>query len=136
MKIPPAVWGPLFWHTIHIVAIGYPQSPSYAQKRAAKEFFESLSFLIPCPVCREHYQTHLQKSPISPHLDSNKVLKKPVLLESEVIYFYKRVGARGKNIVVNQDTIDEVDLRSMIKGGLMGAGTVLVGGSLIWLATR
>ena len=151
MKLPPAVWGPLFWHTIHIVAIGYPQSPSYAQKRAAKEFFESLSFLIPCPVCREHYQTHLQKSPISPHLDSrddlfkwtvylhnevNKVLKKPVLLESEVIYFYKRVGARGKNIVVNQDTIDEVDLRSMIKGGLMGAGTVLVGGSLIWLATR
>jgi hypothetical protein len=59
-----------------------------------------------------------------------------VLLESEVIYFYKRVGARGKNIVINQDTIDEVDLRSMIKGGLMGAGTVLVAGSLIWLATR
>jgi hypothetical protein len=53
-----------------------------------------------------------------------------------VIYFYKRVGARGKNIVINQDTLDEVDLRSMIKGGLMGAGTVLVAGSLIWLATR
>lgn len=151
MKLPPAVWGPLFWHTIHIVAIGYPQSPSYAQKRAAKEFYESLSFLIPCPVCREHYQTHLQKSPITPHLDSrddlfkwtvhlhnevNKLLKKPTLLESEVIYYYKRVGARGKNVVINQDTIDEVDLRSMIKGGLMGAGTVLVAGSLIWLSTR
>ena len=25
MKIPPAVWGPLFWHTIHITALGYPQ---------------------------------------------------------------------------------------------------------------
>jgi len=149
MKLPPAVWGPIFWHTIHITAIGYPQSPSYAQKRAAKEFYESLAFLIPCPVCREHYGTYLQKSPISPHLDTrddlfkwtvqlhnevNIILGKPTMLESEVVYFYRRVGARGKNVVINQDTIDEVDMRSMIKGGLMGAGTVLVAGSLIWVA--
>jgi hypothetical protein len=58
------------------------------------------------------------------------------MLESEVVYFYRRIGARGKNVVVNKDTIDEVDLRSMIKGGLMGAGTVLVAGSIIWFATR
>jgi hypothetical protein len=58
------------------------------------------------------------------------------MLESEVVYFYRRIGARGKNVVVNQDTIDEVDMRSMIKGGLMGGGTVLLAGSLIWLATR
>ena len=89
--------------------------------------------------------------PISPHLDKrddlfkwtvqlhnevNTLLGKPTMLESEVVYFYRRIGARGKNVVVNKDTIDEVDLRSMIKGGLMGAGTVLVAGSIIWFATR
>jgi hypothetical protein len=68
-RIPPTTWGPFFWHTIHIVALGYATEPSYAQKKAAKEFFESLLFLIPCPICREHYATHLEKYPITPHLD-------------------------------------------------------------------
>jgi hypothetical protein len=151
MKLQPSVWGPLFWHTIHIVAIGYPQNPSYAQKRAAKEFYESLSFLIPCPVCREHYQTHLQKMPLTPHLDKredlfkwtvelhnevNTLLGKPRLLESEVLYYYRRIGARGKNPVINQDILDEMDLRSVIKGACIGAGVVLVAGSLIWYTTK
>jgi len=150
MKLPPSVWGPLFWHTIHITALGYPQNPSYAQKRAAKEFYESLSFLIPCPVCREHYQTHLQKMPLTPHLDTrqdlfkwtvelhnevNTLLGKPRLLESEVIYYYRRIGARGKNPVINQDILDEMDLRSVIKGASIGAGIVLVAGSLLWFST-
>lgn len=150
MKLPPSVWGPLFWHTIHITAIGYPQNPSYSQKRAAKEFYESLSFLIPCPVCREHYSGYLQKMPISPHLDRrddlfkwtvqlhnevNKTLNKPVVTEAEALYFYRRIGARGKNVVINQDHLDEVDLRSMIQGGLIGGGSVLIAGSLLWYLT-
>lgn len=151
MKIPPAVWGPLFWHTLHIVALGYPKEPTYAQKRAAKEFYESLGILIPCPVCREHYQTHLQKIPITPHLDRredlfkwtvqlhnevNALLGKSRMLESDVIYYYRRIGARGKTPVINQDTLDEMDLRSMIRGGLLGGGIVFTVGILIWLSTR
>jgi hypothetical protein len=151
MKLPPAVWGPLFWHTLHIVALGYPKEPTYAQKRAAKEFYESLGILIPCPVCREHYQTHLQKIPITPHLDRredlfkwtvqlhnevNALLGKSRMLESDVIYYYRRIGARGKTPVINQDTLDEMDLRSMIRGGLLGGGIVFTVGILIWLSTR
>jgi hypothetical protein len=150
MKLPPAVWGPLFWHTLHIVALGYPKEPTYAQKRAAKEFYESLGILIPCPVCREHYQTHLQKIPITPHLDRredlfkwtvqlhnevNALLGKSRMLESDVIYYYRRIGARGKTPVINQDTLDEMDLRSMIRGGLLGGGIVFTVGILIWLST-
>jgi hypothetical protein len=151
MKLPPAVWGPLFWHTLHIVALGYPKEPTYAQKRAAKEFYESLGILIPCPVCREHYQTHLQKIPITPHLDRredlfkwtvhlhnevNALLGKSRMLESDVIYYYRRIGARGKTPVINQDTLDEMDLRSMIRGGLLGGGVVFTAGILLWLSTR
>jgi len=151
MKIPPAVWGPLFWHTIHITALGYPANPSYGHKKAAKEFYESLAFLIPCPVCREHYETHLQKNPLTPHLDRrddlfrwtvnlhnevNETLGKPRLLESEVIYYYRRIGARGKDPVINQDTLDELDMRSMIKGGLIGGGAMLALGTVLWFTTR
>ena len=149
MKVPPAVWGPLFWHTIHIVALGYPTNPTYGHKKAAKEFYESLAFLIPCPVCREHYEKHLQKNPLTPHLDRrddlfrwtvnlhnevNESLGKPRLLESEVIYYYRRIGARGKTPVINQDTLDELDLRSMIKGGLLGGGLMLVVGAVLWFS--
>ena len=151
MKIPPAVWGPLFWHTIHITALGYPTNPGYNHKKAAKEFYESLAFLIPCPVCREHYETHLQKNPLTPHLDRrddlfrwtvnlhnevNATLGKPRLLESEVIYYYRRIGARGKDPVINQDTLDELDMRSMIKGGLIGGGAMLALGAVLWFTTR
>jgi hypothetical protein len=151
MKLPPSVWGPFFWHTIHITAIGYPNSPTYAEKRAAKEFYESLAFLIPCPVCREHYQTHLQKMPISPHLDRrddlfkwtvqlhnevNVLLGKPRVLESEALHFYKRLGARGKSPVIQRETLDELDFRSMLKGGCVGAGLVFTAGALLWLSSK
>jgi len=150
MKLPPSVWGPIFWHTIHITALGYPTEPSYAHKRSAKEFYESLGVLIPCPVCREHYQTYLQKMPITPHLDRrddlfkwtvelhnevNTLLNKPRRSEGEVIYFYRRIGARGKNVVVNQDTLDELDLRSMLTGSCIGAGIVLVVGSVLYFSS-
>ena len=42
MQFPPSVWGPFFWHTIHIVALGYPKNPTYTDKKCAKEFYESL----------------------------------------------------------------------------------------------
>ena len=151
MRLTPAVWGPFFWHTIHIIALSYPANPSYAHKRAAKDFFEGLAHLIPCPKCREHYQIHLQKYPISPHLDRrddifrwsvnlhnevNKSLGRPIISELESINFYRRIGARGTSPVISQEFIDEVDLRSMIKGGIMGAGVVLVAGGLLWWTTK
>ena len=151
MRLPPAVWGPFFWHTMHIMALSYPEKPSYAHKRAAKDFFESLAHLIPCPKCREHYSTHLQKVPISPHLDRredlfrwtvavhnevNKMLEKPLVTEKESVLFYKRIGTRGTSPVISQNDLDEIDMRSMVKGGLIGGGVVFFAGALLWWTTR
>ena len=100
MQFPPAVWGPFFWHTIHIAALGYPKEPTYTDKRTAKEFYESFAFLLPCGVCREHYSKHLHANPIATFLDTrkdllkwtimihnevNRMLNKPVWTEQEVI---------------------------------------------------
>ena len=151
MRLPPSVWGPFFWHAIHITALSYPADPSYGQKRAAKEFFESLGHLIPCPKCREHYQQYLQKMPISPHLDRrddlfrwtvnvhnevNALLGKPRFTEAESIQFYRRIGARAVSPVISQADLDEIDMRSMVKGGLIGAGIVMGAGALLWWTTR
>ena len=151
MRLPPTVWGPFFWHTMHISALGYPQQPTYGDKRAAKEFYEAFAHLIPCSVCREHYAQNLQKFPLTPHLDRrddlfkwtvmihnevNKSLGKPVITEAESILFYRRIGSRGKSPVINQEHLDEVDARSMVKGAFIGAGLVLAGGAALWWLSR
>ena len=115
LQFPPEVWGPFFWHTIHIVALGYSVEPTYSEKRAAKEFYESLQFLIPCPVCREHYKEHLAKFPITPHLDRRKdlfrwtvvlhnavntTLQKPTITEQEALAYYVRLGSRERAVEI------------------------------------
>jgi hypothetical protein len=151
MRFPPSVWGPILWHTIHVVALSYPSNPTYGQKRAAKEFYESLSELIPCPICREHYKQHLQKLPLSPHLDRrddlfrwtvqlhnevNTMLGKPIVTETESINFYTRIGARERSPFITQVDFEEIDSRSMLKGAIIGATVVGMAGALLWWTTR
>ena len=69
MQFPPSVWGPFFWHTIHIIALGYPKNPTYTDKKCIKEFYESLAFLLPCAICKQHYKEHLANNPLTPFLD-------------------------------------------------------------------
>lgn len=147
MKLPPNVWGPPFWFTIHVTALAYPKNPSYADKKAAKEFYESLQFLLPCPVCREHLKVHLVKYPITPHLDRredlfkwtvmlhnevNVSLNKATFTELEALSYIKRLGERNRTPMINQDMIDEVDMRSMVRGGLMGGAVVFTVGVCIY----
>ena len=88
----PDVWGPIFWNAMHIVTLGYPDEPRDDEKKAVTEFFNSLKFVLPCPVCRYHYTTVLETDPVEPAVVSrtklvewafnihnivNKELKKP-----------------------------------------------------------
>jgi hypothetical protein len=151
MKLPPSVWGPFFWHTIHFVAIAYSKQPTYSDKKAAKEFYESLQQLLPCPICREHLKIHLRKYPITPHLDRkedlfkwtvilhnevNKSINKPTMTELEVLYYIKRLGARNTTPVINSDMLDEIDMRSMIKGGFIGGGLTFLAGLGIYYFSK
>lgn len=70
----PAVWGPIFWTTMHIVTIGYPSFPTEEEKKGAVDFFESLQTMIPCPICKEHYKANLQKSPVRDAVDDKQKL--------------------------------------------------------------
>ena len=151
MHLPPTVWGPFFWHTIHIIALGYSDKPSYAQKKAAKEFYESLAILIPCPICREHFSKHLETYPLTPHLDRrkdlfkwtvvlhnevNKSLNKPLFEEHEVIKYYTRLGARARSPVINHTDFEESDTKSFLKGVASATAAIGVTGGLIYLLSK
>jgi FAD-linked sulfhydryl oxidase len=62
--IGPAVWGPYFWTTMHIVSLGSPAAPSTEEKEGIRMFYESLQIVIPCPICRTHYKEALATIPI------------------------------------------------------------------------
>jgi hypothetical protein len=126
---------------MHIVAIGYSKHPTYTDKKCAKEFFESLTFLIPCSVCREHYKEHLSSKPITPFLDSredllkwtidihnkvNKLTNKPQWTEQEVIQYYERLGQRTRSPIWTKDDMNEIDSRSFVRGFLIGGITLSV----------
>lgn len=151
MNFPPSVWGPFFWHTIHIVALGYPKNPTYTDKKCAKEFYESLAFLLPCAVCREHYKEHLSKNPLTPFLDSrsdllkwtiiihnavNKMLGKPEWTEPEVISYYERLGRRNRSPVWTKEDMKEVDYHSFVKGFITGTAILGTVGGGLYLFTK
>jgi hypothetical protein len=60
----PAVWGPIFWKTMHIVSLGYSAHPTAEQKTAAVHFYRSLMHMIPCPICRAHYSHFMDAMPV------------------------------------------------------------------------
>lgn len=147
--MPPSVWGPFFWHTIHIIALGYPKEPTYGEKKAAKEFFESLVFLIPCPICREHYAQHLKENPLTPSLDSredlfnwtnrihnkiNKDLGKPEVSVLESLQWFKRLGERGRSPIYTKEDAEATDFYSFLKGvGVTTlVGTFFIGGYILY----
>jgi hypothetical protein len=148
MNFPPEVWGPFFWHTIHIVALGYSNNPTYSDKKAAKDFFESLQHLIPCSICKSHYVQHFKNNPITPSLDSradliqwtinihnevNKMLNKPTWTRDEVIAYYTRLGASGRSPVWTANEFAAADSKALAYGVCLGAaGSLIAAGAVMW----
>ena len=70
--LSPNVWGPSFWKIIHFSTIGFPNKPNNHDNVKFINFMDSLIFLLPCVVCREHLSENLAKSP--PVLNSRDTL--------------------------------------------------------------
>jgi len=75
----PDIWGPHFWYILHIISFDYPLRPTEYDKRVYHDFYTSLKDIIPCETCRKHYRTHINKYPLTPHLDSRDTLVKWVI---------------------------------------------------------
>ena len=107
----PAVWGPIFWTTMHIATIGYPSFPTDEEQKAAINFFESLQYMIPCPICKEHYKANLKNFPVNTVVDDkqklirwlfnmhntiNKQLGKSEITWREFVYFIANLATLPK----------------------------------------
>ena len=63
VKITPAEWGPAFWKTLHLAALGFPRKPTTAQRDAATQFYTSLKTMLPCVQCAKHFSQLIEDYP-------------------------------------------------------------------------
>ena len=157
MRLPPEVWGPVFWGTLHIVALAYPEEPSYAEKRAAKEFYKSMIFLLPCPACRQHFAEIIEGAPVENWLDNRKSLiewnvsvhnrvnaklGKPEISVEDFYKRYQEMADRGLPIPPANPTseiaeakMQDIYLRAVLHttGTLVALGAL---GALIWYSYK
>jgi len=70
----PMEWGPSGWKFLHCIASTYPLHPTKTQQREYYRFFRSLGPVLPCQLCRPHYERYLQIHSIFPALQSRRHL--------------------------------------------------------------
>lgn len=61
----PSVWGKHVWYTIHFVALQFPDPPSEREQMLYFEFYKTLSKVLPCGLCREHFKVVWSKHPLT-----------------------------------------------------------------------
>ena len=66
------VWGPLLWHSIHIISFNYPLEPTNKQKKEYYNFIKSLKYILPCKYCRDNFKTNLKKAKLSKKVFNNR----------------------------------------------------------------
>jgi hypothetical protein len=55
------IWGPLGWMTIHSVSAIYPDKPTQSDRLLVEEFIHFFRETIPCPYCKTHFTTMINK---------------------------------------------------------------------------
>lgn len=157
MHLPPEIWGPMFWATMHILSLAYPEEPTYSEKRAAKDFFNALAHLLPCPVCRSHYKETLQKLPVETWLDNrkslvewvwmvhndvNQRLGKPTITQTEFFRRYTEMAERGLPIPPSNPHAELTDAAveaAWVRGASSAFGAILICslvGGLLWASYK
>lgn len=100
-NIDPKLWGKYFWGVAHYITISYPNNPSTEDKLHVKQFFDLLTFLLPCENCRNHYINNLKINPLS-----DEILNSKYRLIEWLVSLHNEVNGRtGKKLFTVEDAI-------------------------------
>ena len=103
-NIGPSTWGPVVWHALHYITLGYPNSPTDEQKEKYKIFFSLLADVLPCSICAEHFSEILKNLPLS-----ENVLKNRENLIKWLIDFHNVVNEKNnKPIILYKDALQMI----------------------------
>jgi hypothetical protein len=87
-NIPPDVWGPLQWKSLHYSASGYEENPNAIVQKLMRDRINALPIEIPCASCRSHCLEYIEKSNL------NDVVKSRNNLFEFFVNFHNAVNKR------------------------------------------
>jgi len=103
--VGPDTWGPVVWHALHYITLGYPEHPTNENKEKYKQFFTLLSSTIPCSICANHFAENLVKMPLD-----DKALENKESLVKWLIDIHNVVNEQNKKPIIKYE-----DARRMIE---------------------
>ncbi len=100
-NVNPRAWGPHGWKFMHYVTVAYPDDPTDQDKHQMEVFFLSIKNVLPCKMCRDHFEETLEKHPLDEHALASRhnLVKWMIKVHNEV---NKATGKRSVNISVNE----------------------------------
>lgn len=66
-KITPQQWGPVAWYFFHIISFTFPTEEDEINKKKHFyiDFYNIISYLLPCLTCQNHYKHILRAKPVN-----------------------------------------------------------------------
>jgi hypothetical protein len=72
-NIRTGAFGPPTWHSMVLIAMGYPKNnPTKEQRRIYKQYFTIIGEVLPCNLCRTSYRKFIKQVPLSPIVLSSR----------------------------------------------------------------
>jgi len=99
INLNPKIWGPHAWFFIESVVIALPDTIPIEIQNELKHFFISISFLLPCETCRNHFAEYIKNTDI---MNIDFSTKKKVLTWINNIHNDVRKRNKCKNITVDK----------------------------------
>ena len=72
-------WGSAGWQFLHSVSFAYPEAPSPDDRQKMLTFLTSVGYVLPCKLCRAHYEAYVRTRLNSTTLDSRETLSRFVV---------------------------------------------------------
>jgi len=98
----PEKWGPFIWYLMHIITYHVPDDDFFLKnKRNYLNFFKALNSIIPCPICRSHFNKILKTNTL------NKCNSKEDII-NWTIKIHNLVNQRLKKKQINKEKSNEL----------------------------
>nr|QXT57854.1 ERV1/Air family protein [Rhinella marina erythrocytic-like virus] len=110
----PKAFGPSMWFTLHNGAANYPNTPTIEQMELMKGFIRGLPLMIPCVMCKIHFQSIVNNTDLDTVVKSkellflfffqahnivNKKLNKPLITLAQAKKMYAFHGETGSIMI-------------------------------------
>ena len=114
LEISSFIWGSKFWYILHYIVNKYNSK----YQKDFKNFFISLKYILPCPVCREHFSKMIySNSENSIYIFNNKNLDKKMVI-NWLFRVHNSINLRIDNLVYNKKVLDIYNSKKIYKHNL------------------